>query len=76
MCVYNNWVLQNSALYKHKFWLFHHSDQKSALGIAGFGVSVTTMEEVFLRVKDGSDESIDSRFVIFDVCIITLYMHV
>ena len=34
---------------------------KSDLGIAGFGISVTTMEEVFLKVKEESDESIESR---------------
>lgn len=31
------------------------------MGIAGFGVSVTTMEEVFLKVKDESDEDVESR---------------
>lgn len=30
--------------------------QKEELGIAGYGVSVTTLEEVFLRVGHGSDE--------------------
>ena len=35
--------------------------KKEELGIAGFGVSVTTMEEVFLKVKDESDEDIKSR---------------
>lgn len=30
--------------------------QKGELGIAGYGVSVTTLEEVFLRVGHGSDE--------------------
>jgi ATP-binding cassette subfamily A (ABC1) protein 3 len=35
--------------------------RKEELGLAGFGVSVTTMEEVFLKVKDESDEGIESR---------------
>jgi ATP-binding cassette subfamily A (ABC1) protein 3 len=35
--------------------------RKDELGLAGFGVSVTTMEEVFLKVKDESDEDIESR---------------
>ena len=39
------------------------SAKKDELGIAGFGVSVTTMEEVFLRVRDGTAESIEHRYV-------------
>ena len=34
---------------------------KYELGIAGFGVAISTMEEVFLRVKQESDEDIDTR---------------
>lgn len=30
--------------------------QKEELGVAGYGVSVTTLEEVFLRVGHGSEE--------------------
>ena len=35
--------------------------RKEELSIAGFGVSVTTMEEVFLKVKEEVDESIESK---------------
>ena len=38
--------------------------QKSQLGISGFGISVTTMEEVFIKVGENSIEEItdvDSR---------------
>ena len=38
------------------------SGNKFDLGIAEFGVSVTTMEEVFLKVKQESDENIESRY--------------
>lgn len=35
--------------------------QKEPLGIAGFGISVTTMEEVFIKVGEGTDETLDER---------------
>ena len=41
--------------------LYTTTGRKEELGLAGFGVSVTTMEEVFLKVKDESDEGIESR---------------
>ena len=34
---------------------------KDALGIQSFGVSVTTMEEVFMKVGEGTDETLDNR---------------
>ena len=37
------------------------SARKSELGIAGFGISVTTMEEVFIKVGEGTDESLERR---------------
>ena len=37
------------------------SARKSDLGIAGFGISVTTMEEVFMKVGEGTDESLERR---------------
>ena len=36
--------------------------QKENLGIAGFGISVTTMEEVFIKVGEGTDETLDERY--------------
>ena len=36
------------------------AEQKS-LGISSFGVSVTTMEEVFMRVGQGTDETLETR---------------
>ena len=40
---------------------------KTELGIAGFGISVTTMEEVFIKVGEGTDESLDQRYIICSV---------
>ena len=35
--------------------------RKDELGIAGFGISVTTMEEVFIKVGEGTDETLQER---------------
>ena len=35
---------------------------KVALGIQSFGVSITTMEEVFMKVGEDSDETLDNRY--------------
>ena len=45
--------------------------QKSKLGISSFGVSVTTMEEVFIKVGEGTDETFQSRLLY----IVLLYMY-
>ena len=37
--------------------------RKSDLGISGFGISVTTMEEVFIKVGEGTDESLERRYI-------------
>ena len=34
---------------------------KVPLGIQSFGVSITTMEEVFMKVGEGTDETLDDR---------------
>ena len=39
-----------------------HVARKNELGIAGFGISVTTMEEVFIKVGEGTDESLEHRY--------------
>ena len=38
--------------------------QKDALGINSFGVSLTTMEEVFIRVSTGYDNILLTGYVI------------
>ena len=31
------------------------------LGVSSFGVSITTMEEVFIKVGEGTDETLETR---------------
>ena len=38
--------------------------RKVDLGLSSFGVSVTTMEEVFIQVGRGTDETLESRLVL------------
>ena len=38
--------------------------RKQDLGIAGFGISVTTMEEVFIKVGEGTEETLERRCVL------------
>ena len=38
--------------------------RKQDLGIAGFGISVTTMEEVFIKVGEGTEETLEHRCVL------------
>ena len=38
--------------------------ERKALGIVSFGVSVTTMEEVFMKVGEGAtDETLNDRYI-------------
>ncbi len=36
--------------------------RKIELGVSSFGVSITTMEEVFIKVGDGTDDTLETRF--------------
>ena len=36
-------------------------EKKDELGIVSFGVSITTMEEVFMKVGEGTDQTLDDR---------------
>ena len=40
---------------------FYLLDQMEVLGIASYGVSVTTMEEVFIKVGENKDETIKAK---------------
>ena len=40
---------------------FVSSGQKAELGISSFGVSITTMEEVFIKVGHGEDATLKSK---------------
>ena len=39
-----------------------HAARKVELGVSSFGVSITTMEEVFIKVGEGTDETLETRF--------------
>ena len=43
--------------------LFLPSARKAELCISSFGVSVTTMEEVFMKVREGTERTLKSRYV-------------
>ena len=44
-------------------WFHFFVDNKEQLGIASFGISVTTLEEVFIKVGEGSDKTVDDMYV-------------
>lgn len=39
----------------------HLIGRKAELGVSSFGVSVTTMEEVFMKVGEDTDETMEER---------------
>ena len=41
---------------------FNSTAQKSELGVSSFGISVTTMEEVFIKVGEGSVKKMEDRY--------------
>ena len=47
----------------NEYLFFRSLARKSDLGISGFGISVTTMEEVFIKVGEGTDESLERRYI-------------
>ena len=49
--------------------------RKKELGIAGFGISVTTMEEVFIKVGEGTDETLERRCVLCVLCIHNCFVY-
>ena len=42
--------------------IFNSAARKSELGVSSFGISVTTMEEVFIKVGEGSAETVEDRY--------------
>ena len=44
-------------------------ENRESLGISSFGLSLTTMEEVFLKVGSGSTETSKKRYSVMYVCI-------
>jgi len=47
----------------HFIFIFIFSAHKAKYGISGFGVSVTTMEEVFIKVGEGFDHTLKGKYV-------------
>ena len=45
----------------HKVICISCAARKTELAVSSFGVSVTTMEEVFIKVGEGTDETLDER---------------
>jgi hypothetical protein len=35
--------------------------EQGELGVSSYGISVTTMEEVFMKVREGADETLSHR---------------
>ena len=48
-------------MYMYLLCMYVFAARKDELGIAGFGISVTTMEEVFIKVGEGTDETLQER---------------
>ena len=44
-------------------WKILFLAHKAEYGISGFGVSITTMEEVFIKVGQGMDETLEGRLI-------------
>ena len=37
--------------------------EQGDLGVSSYGISVTTMEEVFMKVREGADETLRHRYI-------------
>ena len=48
--------------------------RKQDLGIAGFGISMTTMEEVFIKVGQGTEETLERKCVLYNVYMCNTFM--
>jgi ATP-binding cassette subfamily A (ABC1) protein 3 len=46
--------------------------EKEGLGVSGYGISVTTMEEVFMRVREGAEMALSHRLALIH----SYYIHV
>ena len=42
-----------------------HTESKDKLGISSFGVSVTTLEDVFIKVGEGLEHTVDEVWVYY-----------
>ena len=58
VCTYLAAYDVHHVLFLHSFF---PSARKEELGISSFGVSVTTMEEVFMKVGEGTEMTLETR---------------
>ena len=57
-----SYILPSSATPSFPELFYRLETERKALGIVSFGVSVTTMEEVFMKVGEGAaDETLNDR---------------
>lgn len=55
---------QNNGNRFHEFsLLISFPDKMDEYGITSFGVSVTTLEEVFMKVGEGAEKTVDNLYV-------------
>ena len=45
----------------YKVFTILSAARKTELAVSSFGISVTTMEEVFIKVGEGTEETLDER---------------
>ena len=58
---------QHYVILQHLFYFI--IAHKAEYGISGFGVSITTMEEVFIKVGHGMDETLEGRLINVNISI-------
>lgn len=46
-----------------RFFFTQTVDKMDEFGITSFGVSVTTLEEVFMKVGEGAEKTVDDLYV-------------
>ena len=50
------------------FYMINHPEGKEKLGVSSFGVSVTTLEDVFIKVGEGLEHTVDEVYVFSRRC--------
>ena len=49
------------------FVFIQTADKMDEYGITSFGVSVTTLEEVFMKVGEGAEKTVDDLYVLHSI---------
>lgn len=55
-----NWLI---IIILFRFFFTQTVDKMDEFGITSFGVSVTTLEEVFMKVGEGAEKTVDDLYV-------------